>query len=131
MRKFEFLKKNWAGSKKNSAQSKMVGVFLPRSLDCYMNLYCIVNKVTKSDLMRELVHNWYNSKSSVNPKSNLVNMIISKANAQWQSEKDVRNYNVAESHVHFKSYKEDLKWSLEKKGLDYVEIGQILKSIKQ
>lgn len=134
MSRFKFLSQK-AGKQGRGAiltSNYMVGAFLPLHIVEYIELYCVANEITKSSLIRSIITNWFKPTIATKPSPELISIIASKANMEWQVEKaNLITINKTETEISekFQSFKSSLKLELERKKLKYSDVDSVLSLI--
>ena len=111
-------------------ETGMLGVFIPRRILEYVNLYCVAFQTTKSAFARSIVMEWFRTAKK---EEDLIYVIHQKALSDWGVKKALliqnksSNGHIADS---LKDYKEELKNLLKQKGIGDKPITKILEGIR-
>lgn len=108
---------------------KLLGAFVSQAICDYMALYIKATKTTKSKLLRQIVKDWFVSTSEKFPAYELQLMIVTDIQASWYSVKTTLPEG-ADIDVAFNEFRTQEANSLQKQGLSFNSIKQIITLIK-
>jgi hypothetical protein len=104
---------------------KYVGTNLPPHTFNYLSLYIIANKISKSNLFKELIDNWIKQKiKDGDTELKLIYFIIKRINYEWSQMSN-------KSKSAFEKFKKSIQLELMNKGLKLKQINKILDNIEE
>ncbi len=110
-----------------TAESKFVGVYLPRQICSYLSLYALGTGVSKSKIMRDCIEKWYQGNQRTSSIESLISKLADEAQKEWDARKAIHRYEWGNKiDTAFDFYKREFMTKLERKGIDQEHIKQIL-----
>lgn len=111
-----------------STKSKFLGVQIPSDCDSFLNLYCLANGFSKSNIIRSVIRNW---KESVGyTEQSLVDKISIKTQDEWTRKKvNIKTPSSENIEKAFLFFKADIQVQLKKRGMPQRHINKIAKNL--
>ncbi len=111
-------------SSKKLKEDKMVGAYIDSDINSYLVLYTIAKRINKSNLLRNLITNWYDQEKGKEPPDKLIRELISTAQEEW--------YRIKPSAIKsFSKFKTDLWAELRSRGLCAEYVSKIVDNLRQ
>jgi len=111
-------------SNKKERDCKLMGASMPSSVHNYLSLYGASKSSTKSEVLKPLITNWYNTQKEKETESMLVKGIITRVKNLYKIER------ANNSNLELNTFKESIKTELQGKGVIEKYIVQILEEIR-
>jgi len=101
--------------------TKLVGAVVPTSIFHYFNLFCVVDKRSKSSIVRPMIEEWYKEAVVNFPEKKLIKLAANMAYSIYKEKKKKRPFEIV-----IKQQEKELR----KKGVSEIYIQFILEKIE-
>lgn len=116
----DFFKRN--ANEGSGKISKLVGTPVPANIFHYLNLFCVVDKRSKSSILRPMIEEWHEEASSEFSEDRLIKLAADMGYNTYKTKNKKRPFEVV-----LKQQENELK----SKGLSEDQIALIIKHIKE